>query len=52
MVANINARKLEIIKVEIKIRDTKIQELEGMIDSLEQKIKEQDSLDVLSSMIE
>jgi hypothetical protein len=43
MVANIHTRKLvEIIKAEIKIRDTKIQQLEEMIGSLEQKINEQD----------
>ena len=47
--ANIKARKLiEIIKAEIKIRDTKIQALQEMIDSLEQKINEQDR--VLSSI--
>ena len=51
MVANINTRKLiEIIKAEIKIRDTKIQALQEMIDSLEQKINDQARrLDVLNS---
>ena len=43
MVANINTRKLiEIIKAEIQIRNTKIQELERIIHFLEQKINEQD----------
>jgi len=43
MIANINARKLiEIIKAQIKIRETKIQALQKMIDSLEEKINEQD----------
>ena len=42
MVANINTRKLIELKAEIKIRETKIQALQGMIDSLEQKINEQD----------
>jgi len=43
MVANINARKLiEQIKTQIKVRETKIEELAQMIDSLEQKINEQD----------
>jgi hypothetical protein len=42
MVANINARKLiELIKAEIKIRETKIQALSESIDSLEQKINDQ-----------
>jgi hypothetical protein len=51
MVANINTRKLiEIIKAEIKLKETKIEELAGMIDSLEQKIKDQSNrLDILSS---
>src|SRR4029079_163657 len=41
MVANINARKLiEQIKTQIKVRETKIEELAQMIDSLEQKINE------------
>ena len=49
MVANINSRKLiEVIKAEIKIRETKISELEEMMNSLEQKINEQDR--VLSSI--
>ena len=49
MVANINTRKLiEIIKAEIAIKDTKIQALEELIDSLEQKINDQGlRLDVL-----
>ncbi len=49
MVANINIRKLiEIIRAEIKVRDSKIQALQEMIDSLEQKINDQDRrLDVL-----
>jgi len=43
MIANINARKLiEIIKAQIKIRETKFQALQKMIDSLEEKINEQD----------
>ena len=42
IVANINTRKLiELIKAEIKIRETKIQVLQEMIESLEQKINEQ-----------
>ena len=49
MVANIHTRKLvELIKAELKIRETRIQELEGMIDSLEKKINDQDR--ALSSM--
>ena len=37
MVANINTRKLvEVIKAEITIKDTKIQALQQMIDSLEE----------------
>ena len=49
MVANINTRKLiEIIKAEIKINETKIEAFQEMIDSLEQKINEQDR--VLSSI--
>ena len=49
MVANINTRKLiEIIKAEIAIKDKKIQALEELIDSLEQKINDQGlRLDVL-----
>jgi hypothetical protein len=40
MVANINMRKLiEVIKAEIKLKETKIEELARMIDSLEVKIK-------------
>ena len=55
MVANINTRKLiEVIKAEIKIREAKISELEEMIDSLEQKINDQDralsSIESLSSL--
>jgi hypothetical protein len=51
MVANINTRKLiEVIKAELKIRETKIQALSEMIDSLEQKINEQSGrLDILTS---
>jgi hypothetical protein len=50
MVANINTRKLiELKKAELKIRETKIQDLEKMIDSLEQKINDQAArLDILS----
>ncbi|MGB8450145.1 MAG: hypothetical protein WCE25_10535, partial [Nitrososphaeraceae archaeon] len=49
MVANIHTRKLvELIKAELKIRETRIQELGGMIDSLEKKINDQDR--ALSSM--
>jgi SMC interacting uncharacterized protein involved in chromosome segregation len=40
MVANINTRKLTVLKAEIKIRETKIQALQEMIDSLENKINE------------
>jgi hypothetical protein len=49
MVANINTRKLiEVIKVELKIRETKIQALTEMIDSLEETINDQgDRLDTL-----
>lgn len=51
MVANINTRKLiEPLKVEIKIREIKILELEEMIESLEWKINNQAGrLDVLYS---
>src|SRR6478609_6843803 len=51
IVANINTRKLiELIKAEIKIRETKIQVLQEMIESLEQKINEQGRrLDILTS---
>ena len=51
MVANINTRKLiEVIKAELKIRETKIQALSEMIDSLERKINDQsDRLDFLTS---
>ena len=43
MVANINARKLiEVIKAELTNKDTKIQALQEMIESLEQKINDQD----------
>src|SRR6476619_5423797 len=42
MVGNINVRKLvEVIKAEIKIRENNIGQLEEMIDSLEDKIKDQ-----------
>ena len=52
MVANINTRKLiEVIKAEIKMKETKIEELAQMIDSLQQKIDHQDArLDILSSV--
>ena len=52
MVANINTRKLiEIIKEEIKLKDTKIQALSETIDSLEKKINDQGRrLDILSSI--
>ena len=44
MVANINARKLiELIKAEIKMKETKIQALQEMIDPLEQKLNDQGS---------
>ena len=51
MVANINTRKLiEIIKAEIKIRETKIEELGRQIDSLQKNIDDQDRrLDILTS---
>ena len=43
MVANINARKLiEVIKAELTNKDTKIQALQEMIESLEHKINDQD----------
>ena len=53
-VGNINARKLvEVIKAELKIRETKIQALQEMIDSLEDKIKDQNCrLEVLYSKSE
>ena len=42
MVANINTRKLvEVIKAEITIKDTKIQAIQQMIDSLEEVINDQ-----------
>ena len=44
MVANINTRKLiELIKAEISIKDTKIQALQQMIDSLEAEDKQSGS---------
>jgi hypothetical protein len=51
MVANINTRKLiEIIKAELKIRESKIQALTETIDSLEEKINDQAArLEVLNS---
>ena len=51
MVANINTRKLiELKKAEIKSKETKIQALTELIDSLEQKINDQGRrLDVLMS---
>ena len=50
MVANINTRKLiETIKGEIKLKETKIQELAQMIDSLQHKIDDQSGrLDILN----
>jgi hypothetical protein len=40
MVANIKTRKLiEVIKAEIKLKETKVEELARMIHSLEVKIK-------------
>jgi hypothetical protein len=50
MVANINMRKLiDNIRAEIKLKETKI-ELAQMIDSLEQKIKDQSGhLDILEA---
>jgi len=52
MVANINSRKLiEVIKAEIKLKETKIEELARMIDSLQQKIDDQGGrLDILISV--
>ena len=52
MVANINSRKLiEIIKTEIRLKETKIEELGRLIDSLQQKIDDQSGrLDILSSV--
>ena len=54
MVGNINARKLvEEIKAEIKTRETKIQALQEMINSLEDKINDQNCrLEVLYSKSE
>ena len=51
MVANINTRKLiELKKVEIKLKETKIQALQEMIDLLEEKVSDQGRrLDVLMS---
>ena len=51
MVANINTRKLvEIIKAEIKFKETKIQVLADMIDSLEKKINDQAGrLDIIAT---
>jgi hypothetical protein len=51
MVANINTRKLiEIIKAEIKLKETNIEELTEMIDSLEEKLNDEISrIDVLNS---
>jgi hypothetical protein len=53
MVANINTRKLiEVIKLEIKLKETKIQALSETIDYLEQKINAQGKrLDVLNSSL-
>ena len=54
MVGNINARKLvEVIKAELKMKETNIQALQEMIDSLEDKIKDQNCrLEVLYSKSE
>jgi SMC interacting uncharacterized protein involved in chromosome segregation len=54
MVANINTRKLiELKKGEIKMKETKIQALQDMIDSLEQKLNDQGSrLDAIQSKTE
>ena len=42
IIGSLLSRKLiELIKAEIRLRETKIEELAGMIDSLEQKIKDQ-----------
>ena len=51
MVANINTRNLiEVIKAELKIRETKIQALSEMIDALERKTNDQSGrLDILTS---
>jgi hypothetical protein len=51
MVANINTRKLiELKKEEIKMKETKIQALAEMIDSMQRKINDQSGrLDVLTS---
>jgi hypothetical protein len=51
MVANINIRKLvEIIRAEIKLKESKIEELAQMIDSLQQKIDDESRrLAILSS---
>ena len=51
IVSNINSRKLiELIKAEIKIKETKIEALQEMIESLEDKINDQGRrLDVLTS---
>ena len=50
MVANINTRKLiELKKAEIKIKEAKIQALQEMIDSHEEKINDQGCrLDILN----
>jgi hypothetical protein len=52
MVANINTRKLiENIRAEIKLKETKIEELARMIDSLQQNIDDQGRrLDILTSV--
>jgi hypothetical protein len=52
MVANINTRKLiENIRAEIKLKETKIEELARMIDSLQQNIDDQGHrLDILTSV--
>jgi hypothetical protein len=53
MVANINTRKpIEIIKAEIKLKETKIEELTQRIDSLQQKIDDQSGrLDILNELM-
>jgi SMC interacting uncharacterized protein involved in chromosome segregation len=52
IVATIDARKLiEIIKAEIKLKETRIEELAQMSDSLQQKIEDQGGrLDNLNSV--
>jgi hypothetical protein len=51
MVANIHTRKsIEVIKAEIKLKETKIQVLADTIDSLEKKINDQAGrLDIIAT---